>query len=164
MGQAQSEGVFAGWSAVKGSLGDFGTAPFNSCYCALEVHKGWAHSELPEAPWAVSCPPGLMGPLGPEWTDCDDSIRTHPISMTLSLTIPLTSELLQPQWQIIISFKKRKRKLTEYIELSWIETINNGMYQTPTSSFCNSRKKNRHIYHKVDDICGTYIKICGKSL
>lgn len=99
----------AGWSIASGSQGDFGTVPFNSCCCALKVHRGSAQAQsFLKTPWAVSCTHGLMEPLRPEWTDCNDSIRTDPISMTLSHTIPLTLELLPPQWQIIISFKKGK--------------------------------------------------------
>ena len=88
-------------SAVNGSLGDFGTVPFNSCCCALKVHNGSAHLDAPQSflktPWGLSYTHRLMEPLRSEWTNSNDSIWTDPISMTLSHTIPLTLELLQPR-------------------------------------------------------------------
>lgn len=104
MGRLSLKEPIAGCSVASGSQGDFGAVPFNLCCwrCTEAQHR------LLRTPWAVSCTRGLMEPLRPEWTGCNDSIPTDPISMTLSHTIPLTLELLPPQWQIIISFKKGK--------------------------------------------------------
>lgn len=65
------------------------------------MHRGSAYLDAPQSllktPWALSYTLRLMELLRSQWMNNNDSIWTDPISVTLSHTLPLKLELLQPQ-------------------------------------------------------------------